>query len=505
MSQEMKCILKGVALALIISMALSNAIAEVCLSDYFSCYAELENAYGAYTSDWPTEAKVQLAQLMLDEGLQLTDGEKTKARLQSTSNAAEQNILASNLIESYYQDALAMDTYNIMLTELGKPQAWSYESKALYSSLLVQYGKQEADWDLFTLPMEEDIPFETAKDIAICILNQKFAISKDTLKQSNVSAGFFYKGGKTLSRDPVWLVEFENDQQYVGIYSVEISRQGEVLIYKAPNAGSYSEEENILSEAAFAVPSTHDAIVAEVIQRVRKDVGELGNYTEADVENMKMETHFIYHERFSYGWEPVWLVYIYQETLPIFKALYAYDGTFIDLVTTDMEFAHTVRNGYFTAGQGQDFIELGFWSMSQEERAQFSQKWIPLVDAYLAQNPYAPYPDDLFYEATRCVYGLPSENDITQENAILVSKQATIALGANVDTLDQRSAECLFDITDPQQPLWKIVVGSADVSKAEYVTDQNWMRYRVVINARTGDVVEAWEILPQMEISKWRF
>ncbi|MEG0125098.1 MAG: hypothetical protein RR816_03350, partial [Clostridia bacterium] len=143
--------------------------------------------------------------------------------------------------------------------------------------------------------------------------------------------------------------------------------------------------------------------------------------------------------------------------------------------------------------------------MSQEERAQFSQKWIPLVDAYLAQNPYAPYPDDLFYEATRCVYGLPSENDITQENAILVSKQATIALGANVDTLDQRSAECLFDITDPQQPLWKIVVGSADVSKAEYVTDQNWMRYRVVINARTGDVVEAWEILPQMEISKWRF
>ncbi|MBR2923605.1 MAG: hypothetical protein IKC28_01135 [Clostridia bacterium] len=41
-------------------------------------------------------------------------------------------------------------------------------------------------------------------------------------------------------------------------------------------------------------------------------------------------------------------------------------------------------------GQGESFIDMGFWNMSIEEKAQFSEKWIPLVNAYLARHPYAP-------------------------------------------------------------------------------------------------------------------
>lgn len=489
----------------ITTVGLSSASSEVPLSEYFRGYAELENDYGAYTSEWPSEAKARLVRLMLEQGLLPSQKEEARRLLYDGLSEDEQDRLASKMIETYYKDALAMDTYDIMLTELGQPQAWSYEAKALYSSLLVQYGKQKASWDLFTLPTEQDIPFDTAKGIAICILNEKFAVPKDTLDQSDLSAAFLYKGGKTLSSEPVWLIEFENAQQYGGIYRVEISRQGEVMTYKAPNSLPYSENEDVLSEAVFAVPGEYDANAEEIILRVRSDIWELGDYTQADAEAMEMKAYFLYHERFSYGWEPVWLVYVYQGDLPAFKALYAYDGTYIDLVTADKEFVNTVRNGSFTAGQGEDFIELGFWAMSEKERAQFSEKWIPLVEAYLAQNPYAPYPGDLFYQATRYVYGIPSENDMTQKDAISVAKQAAVALGASSDTLDQRPAECLFDITNPQKPLWKIIVGSADVSKAEYVTDQNWARYRVVINAKTSAVEEAWEILPEMEVSKWRF
>ena len=65
--------------------------------------------------------------------------------------------------------------------------------------------------------------------------------------------------------------------------------------------------------------------------------------------------------------------------------------------------------------------------------------------------------------------------------------------------------ECLFDVTDPQTPLWKMVVGSARVNRTEYVTNQNWARYRVVINAKTGIVEEAWEIQPEMDVILWRF
>lgn len=481
------------------------ALSEVQLSSYFSSYAELENNYGAYTSEWPLEAKTQLIRLMLEQGLLPLQNVEARQILYNDLSEDEKDRLASKLIETYYKDALSMDTYNIMLTELGQSQEWSYEAKALYSSLLVQYGKQKAGWDLFILPTEQDISCDTAKEIAIHILTEKFAVSEDVLAQSDISAAFFYKGGETLNSEPVWLIEFENIQQYGGRYCVEMSRQGEIITYKAPGSLPYSENEDILSDAVFAVPGAYDVSAEEIISIVHHAVGELGDYSQADVEMMEMKAYFLYHKRFSYGWEPVWVIYIYQENSLAFKALYAYDGTYIDLVTADMEFTNTIRNGCFTAGQGESFIDLGFWNMSLEEKAQFSEKWIPLVNAYLAQNPYAPYPNDLFYYATRYVYGIPSGDDITQEDAIHLAKQATVALGATPETLDRRPVECLFDITDPQKPLWKIVVSSAEVNRTEYVTNQNWARYRVVIDAKTGVVEEVWEIQPEMDVILWRF
>lgn len=119
--------------------------------------------------------------------------------------------------------------------------------------------------------------------------------------------------------------------------------------------------------------------------------------------------------------------------------------------------------------------------------------------------PMPPQPNNLFYYATRCVYGIPAKDDIQQEDAIHLARQATVTLGASLDTLERRPVECLFDITDPQNPLWKIVVMSAKVNRNEYVTNQNWARYRVVINAKTGIVEEAWEIQPEMDVILWRF
>lgn len=176
-------------------------------------------------------------------------------------------------------------------------------------------------------------------------------------------------------------------------------------------------------------------------------------------------------------------------------------------VLREMIHERTPASGGYGAGigQGESFIDMGFWNMSIEEKAQFSEKWIPLVNAYLARHPYAPQPNNLFYYATRCVYGIPAKDDIQQEDAIHLARQATVTLGASLDTLERRPVECLFDITDPQNPLWKIVVMSAKVNRNEYVTNQNWARYRVVINAKTGIVEEAWEIQPEMDVILWRF
>ncbi len=484
----------------------TGAVAEVPLEPYFSGYAQLEAEFGEYDSSWPVDAKIQLVALLLENGRDLPDRAKAETLTQGGLKEREADRMASQIIEAYFQGELGMDTYNIMQKELGQMEGWSYEEKALYCSLLTKYGNWKKSWDLFILPQEGDIPYQDAKEAAIQTLCAKFDVRRETLEASNVSSAFYYKEGTQHSADPIWHIDFLQPDVYSGRYCVELSRTGDVLTYSGPGTLPF-DGDDWLKGAMEATPGPNDASAEQVIQTTRNAAADLGKHTKGEIDTMRAEARFLYHERFCNGKEPVWLVSLYADEELCYKGLFGYDGSYIDTVTGDKEFNRTIRSGFFIEEElGVTFDSLNFWEMTHEERAAFSIKWKPIIDEYVATHPYFINRDHSFYIATRFTYGVPGKDDITQEVAIELGKQQIIALGASAQTVDRRDVDCFFDMTDPDKPKWRLVfyrVSGLNPQKTNY-KDTAISCYRVVIDARTAEVLEAFEITLQMDKLEYR-
>ena len=492
----MKKKLAGVLVCIMVMLV--SASAED-LEDYFRGYAALESNYGAYDAQWPLEAKTQMVRLMLEQSMITLDQEEVGSLFFDDLTEDEKNALASKIIEAYYKDAMAMNTFNIMLNELGQMEDWPYEAKALYSSLLVEQGKQKQSWDLYLLPTHEDISFEEAEAIAIDTLCEKFSVTRDALLAANVHASFYQKGGDVPDdTEPVWLIAFDDIVHGDGLYYVELSRRGEVLMYKAPNTQLLYDSDDLLAKATPATPGEHDAGAAQVMEDARYLLVEKGWCSEQEAEAMQAEAHFIYHEHFCLGYEPVWLVYLYAEDALQYKGLFGYDGSLIDIVSGEKEFDMSIRKGFYIEEElGVQFMSFDFWGMTHEQRAEFSSKWNPIVDAYLQEHPYYKNHKDWLVDVTRHTYGIPDEMDISEEEARDAARQAIIALGADLDTVGSRPIECYFDITDPNQHKWNLFISQPK-------NYEDFICYRVVLDAKTGSVLDAFEIIAPMIPADYR-
>lgn len=141
---------------------------------------------------------------------------------------------------------------------------------------------------------------------------------------------------------------------------------------------------------------------------------------------------------------------------------------------------------------------LNFLEASVEEKALFSQKWKPVVDQWLKENPEMVewlMQDTGLYAAILCthnVYGVPSAVAILQERAIELAIEAYLNSGiTNVSEkmIQERcSINCLYDVSDVEQPLWKI-----DISYAAFenpLSEEPKDGYHVILDALTGQIID---------------
>lgn len=486
----------GLALSLALILAGATALAAD-LTGYFSGFAQMENAYGTY-EQWPGEAKAELVNLMQVSGLSI-DPDKATQLLAGERFELEREALAEEIIAAYYSVNAYMDLYNIMQRELGGMDTWSYKPLAQYTALLEGYGRQKATWDYYTLPKKGDISETEAIEKAISILSEKYGIADELPRSSSVSSAFvIYSDGD----EPIWRIEFFNPVRY----TVELSRTGDMLSFCAPGNLPIGTEDDLFADAVFVQPSEHDITEEQAVVIAKESLTDIGDNTRESLAAMRVETFFIFHERFNSGWAPVWLVYLYEEGALKHRVLIGYEGTCMDIISAGEEFSTTILPGEnFGDCNGVDFFKLGFWESDVEDKASFSQKWIPLVNDFASMHPYYTNQGDLFYYATRYVYGVPTEDDLTQEEATEIARQAIVTLGAGQDTLETRSIDYYFDVTNLERPLWKLVFSRADVDMDAYVKDNNSVLYRVILDAKSGDVIEAWPVPRDMDIAEWRF
>jgi hypothetical protein len=141
-----------------------------------------------------------------------------------------------------------------------------------------------------------------------------------------------------------------------------------------------------------------------------------------------------------------------------------------------------------------------------ELKAEFSQTVAPEVRAVVQTGDLTPLNnggvtdyDVIAYSSY--TYGLPGETDISREKAFALAKQAVM----ETFHLDSQTValydDCFFyfDVTNPGLPVWKIVFWSSYASAAEFpdgfASGQGHLRYKVELNAQTGEVThtEAFE------------
>lgn len=367
--------------------------------------------------------------------------------------------------------------------------------------LLSQTAISWADQTIYVKPESNDIQMNEAIKIAKTTLCDHFEALESILDSSSAEASFGYLDGNNLN-EPIWVIAFNNTDAYYGTYYVTISRSGQLISYQAPYEKEYGPDDNELTGTTTATPGQYDITEQQAIEIARDGLKEIGDF-ETRMEQLSTKALFVYGDRYINGNEPVWIIYFYQGDKLQQKVLLGYDGTYICSVPASKQFDRTSKPD---EGLGTNFAELNFPKMTLQQKADFTKTWQPKVTEYLKNHPYYANSDDLFYLATRHTYGLPKNNELSQDDATAHARQAIIAKGANQSTIDKRPISYTYDVTNPEQPLWKLLIYPAELAaKEDFLRDDNRLSYQVVINAKDGTIVSAYDNTDSKNFDGWNF
>ena len=492
-------------LMLVLSLAIVTALAVTTLTDYFSGYAKLGGDYGLYSSEWPTSAKVELVQLMLDSAMNI-DQEKAEELLNAELSEEEQEALADEILGDHFGQYT--DLLTLMENQWNEVFTWTYEQKALYTSLMEQYDLSLGEWgnDLprYLLPEESDVQLDEAIPIAKAAILAAYDVAGEELKDDEMNVGFVQS--EEYGEEPVWVIEFRYQGSHGNLYTAIVTRNGTVYSVQAPNTQPIIIGQDTLEGAIPAEIHEYDISEEQAVEIAREVLmGRLG-YTQEEADACEAGASFFFHERYRQGKQPVWLVTLTPADETGIKVLLSYEGEFIDWAYADKEFTNVQTYG-FEPILGSDRTEelydeegFGFYHWSLEEKAAFSEEWIPIVEAFAEKHPYFTREGNSFWLFTRRVYGLPTEEDITQDEALSIALDETKQLGATNELIKVLTWHYFFfDVTDPDQPLWLVVLtreSDPDLSKEERLAFLEYFssqprQYFIIIDAHNGTVVES--------------
>ena len=465
----------GLVLVIVLVLAAVTALAAV-LNGYFSGFAKLEGTYGQY-EQWPSNAKVELVQLMLDNKvLTETDVPEWTALTES-----EKEILAEQCLSQYYEGMTYLDTYNAMTHELGSIENWTDEQRALYTSLLEQYGKLTDEWPVYTIPGQNDLSREQAVSQARDAVLKKFSISDTELDNLSVNAIFAVDAFNTCGaskEEPFWIVEFG----YGMAYRVYMTRNGEMLGMMGPQTLFIPWGRGIMDKSTQAAPGTQDANRDEAILAARSALTEIMNVSNSDMETMNASAYFIYSDLYVHGDEPVWVVVWSKHGEDLWQVLLGYDGSYIDAEPAGKLFDNVLRNEislsdlcasrYDTLGMQNPITgSRSYYWWSLDEKAAFYQAFADFVNNYAVEHPYFRGDGCSEWEWTRNVSSLPSPEFLSQEEAQKIAISAIEAkLGRTVDISDYG---VFYYVTNPERPEWRFANAFSGIT----------------IDAKTGEVL----------------
>lgn len=326
-------------------------------------------------------------------------------------------------------------------------------------------------------PLETDVQKEEAISIALAALYDRFDLPEGELERLPCEARFVsyvdLKG--RVDGEPRWEIR-------MGRRHVILDRQGKPV---EVNGGGRDIpwESDTLAASKTVEPMACDGTAEEAIALAWEMIDDAQAPWGGDRSGITANAELILNENFCVGSEPVWLVTFSGEE-PLYKILLRWDMVFISKAKWGKEFSYEgmpkwveQKNDYFPHG----VPNFGMWT--QEEQAAFSEKYIPIVESMAQENPHLADKDNDMYWLTRHRYGVPTEGMISLKEAKEAARELCIAEGAATETYDKRVTEAALDITKPEKPIWRLLIG---YDRECEPVDFSW--FSVQINALTGEV-----------------
>lgn len=469
----------GFVFIMILILTMATALA-IGLSNYFDSFASLEDSYGEY-EQWPDSAKVQLVEVMYESGVL---SEEESSMWGEKLSDVDKEHTAEVILEKHFAGMTYVDTYNAMTRELGPIEEWTEEERALYTSILQKYGKQQADWPVYVIPGNHDLSRDEAVARAREATLAMFSVSPQELDHMPIDAIFSVDAYNTVGapvNEPFWQVMFG----YGGAYRVYMTRNGEMLGIEGPHTQYYFWGSELTHNATPATPGPHDITHEQAIAEANNALTEIMNVSHEEINAMDATTQFLYSDWYCRGDEPVWLVSLSKKGVVQWNVLLGYDGSYIDAEPGGKMFDNVSRSYTSLADMWRERCgELGmtehfqnangeyYYRWTLEEKAAFYQMWRPIADAFEAENPYCHEEGSGIWEYTRNASSIPDEKAISQRDAAEIAVQAFDELGTEV-SIEELSV--FYYITDPLNPEWRFATPNCFV----------------IVHAYTGEVLFA--------------
>ncbi len=332
-------------------------------------------------------------------------------------------------------------------------------------------------------PSPTDTQKEEAVSIALASLYERFDL--EDLEKEECEARFVtyidLKGN--VDGEPQWEIA-------IGRCRVVLDRHGKpVMVNGGGREIPWESDTLALSVPADPVPG--DGTAEEAVAKAWEVVFDGQTPWGSDRSGVEARAELIRNEHFCGNSDPVWLV-TFSKGDPCYKVLLRWDMEYISRATWGKEFLYGGRprwveeaGAYFPHG----VMVEGFGTWTQEEQALFSDVYIPIADAMAAENPHFDDPYNELYWMTRHRYGVPGEGMLSLNDAKTAAKAVCVQRGAGEKTFDTRYVEAALDVTDPENPVWRMNIGydfNTDIRKD--------CGYVLQINALSGEVTSLREV-----------
>ncbi|MBQ3279903.1 MAG: hypothetical protein IJG94_12185 [Clostridia bacterium] len=251
----------------------------------------------------------------------------------------------------------------------------------------------------------------------------------------------------------------------------------------SPDSISQTDFIPILDGAIYMEPHECDGTSEGAIAKANILLNEIGNLPWISADNVTATATLILSPNFCYGNEPVWLIVYHENGEGVFKIVLRWDYEYISMAPWNEEFEHAGLPKWVEQQEGlfpHGLSDFGMWT--QDEQAEFSATYIPVIKKMEAENPYiADYLNELYW-LTRHTYGVPTNAMLSIDAAIGIAKESCIKQGAQMKSINSRTVEAALDITDATKPIWRLRIGF-DYSVKDFT------RYILQIDAKTGEVI----------------